>query len=115
MMTVMERYREIGTLMSLGYKRRHIIRIFLTESLIIGSIGTLGGIGLSIITIFFINLEGITMVLGEADAIMTIFPVYSGAFILFIVAIAFFATLLASVYPAFRASRLKPVEALASV
>jgi len=115
MMTVMERYREIGTLMSLGYKRRHIIRIFLTESLIIGCIGALGGIALSVITIFLINLKGITIVLGEADAVMVIFPAYSGFFIIFIVAIAFIVTLLASFYPALRASRLKPVEALASV
>lgn len=48
LMTVMERTREIGTLMALGYRRFHITLQFLIESAVIGLIGGMSGMILAV-------------------------------------------------------------------
>ncbi len=115
-MSIFERTQEIGTIMSMGTKRWQVMRLFLMEALILGIIG--GGIGI---------LSGIG--LGKIiSAIGIPFPSPPGATRPFLgkVAIvpsdlqfAFFlsisATLIAAIYPAYKASRLRIVDALRHV
>lgn len=61
MMTVFERVQEIGTLLALGTRRRHIILIFLFEGLVIGAIGGLLGLVAGYAAMHGINAAGITM------------------------------------------------------
>lgn len=112
-MNVLERTGEIGTLMALGNKSKQIIRLFITEGLLLGLIGgtagTLIGIGLASV----ISYVGIPM--PPAPGMSTGFTgeirVTSG-----LAAQAFFlailTALIASVYPAWKASKLKIVDAL---
>jgi putative ABC transport system permease protein len=112
-MNVLERTGEIGTLMALGNKSKQILRLFITEGLLLGLIGgtagTLIGIGLA----SAISYVGIPM--PPAPGMSTGFTgeirVTSGlaaqAFILAILTAA-----IASVYPAWKASKLKIVDAL---
>jgi putative ABC transport system permease protein len=112
-MNVLERTGEIGTLMALGNKSKQILRLFITEGLLLGliggTVGTLIGIGLA----SAISYVGIPM--PPAPGMSTGFTgeirVTSGlaaqAFILAILTAA-----IASVYPAWKASKLKIVDAL---
>jgi putative ABC transport system permease protein len=112
-MNVLERTGEIGTLMALGNKSKQILRLFITEGLLLGLIGgaagTLIGIGLA----SAISYVGIPM--PPAPGMSTGFTgeirVTSGlaaqAFILAVLTAA-----IASVYPAWKASKLKIVDAL---
>ncbi|RMF84931.1 MAG: FtsX-like permease family protein [Nitrospinota bacterium] len=100
--SVTERTREIGVRKAVGAKRRHILFQFLTEALILSATGGVIGI-----------------VLGWGGAALLnawIFPSISPPISLWAIALAFFFSLLVGtffgVYPAQKASRLDPIEAL---
>ena len=116
--SLIERTREIGILKALGTKNRTVLSIFLTESLIIGLVGTLIGIafGLGIADVFSkVQINGGGMAQGNravATGGMSITPVLTP--IVFIGALAFgtLVSVIFAIYPAWRASKLKPVDAL---
>ena len=120
--SLIERTREIGILKALGMKSRTVLLIFLGESVIIGLIGAVIGIGLGwilanvVAVVFggggpFAGMGGGQAAASGAGA-MRIVPVltptvFAGAMIFGIGVSVIFA-----IYPAWRASKLKPVEAL---
>ncbi len=107
--TVTERTREIGIRRSLGAKRRDITAQFLIEAMLQTSIGGVLGVVLGIIMVFgfppiyeFFTSEAIPAVLHVPSIFLGVgFAVLIGV--------------LAGLYPAFRASRLDPIEALRHV
>ena len=112
-MSVMERTGEIGTLMALGITRKKIMKLFLSEGFVIGLVGGLLGTALGVGLAMLISYIGIPMPPapgmdhGFTAAIrITNTLVYSGFFVALISAV------LASVYPAWKASRLEIVDAL---
>jgi lipoprotein-releasing system permease protein len=111
-MIVMEKTREIGILKSMGATSKMIMKIFMFEGFIIGIIGT--GLGLLVgYTLGFLQLEYKIISLPADVYILSAVPIkmYFTDF-LAIAGVALFLCLLASVYPAYRASRLEPVEAI---
>jgi len=119
LMAVFERIREIGILAALGMKRRQIVMMFVLEASIIGLVGiaignVLGGAVVAYLAkvSFYIGDMGAAvenMLLGTS--MYAKFDPASMA-MLSILTLAF--TLLASLYPAWFAGRLEPVEALHS-
>jgi putative ABC transport system permease protein len=110
-MSIIERYREIGILKSLGADNRDIRWLFLVESSSIGFIGSLLGLLFGwIITRIGSAVAKYFMVKQGAPSIeMFHLPIW-----LIILALVFGTTvsLLAGMYPASRASRIDPVQAL---
>jgi predicted lysophospholipase L1 biosynthesis ABC-type transport system permease subunit len=107
LITVFERYREIGTMKCLGAMDRHILLLFLVESIIQGFTGGVAGyilglIGAILSTGFTIGFTAILMV-----PIMEIITLLLGSIGLSMVLCG-----VATLYPAYRAARLHPVEAL---
>lgn len=112
-MSVMERTVDIGTSMALGIRRMRILGMFLLEGILLGIIaGALGGLlgyGLA----WLISAVGIPMPpapgmsRGFTGKVMITGGILGNALLL-----AVAATLLASAYPAWRASRLVVVDAL---
>ena len=104
LMVVMERTREIGVLRAMGWRRRRVLGLILQES---GYLGIGGGI------------MGIIVALGMGGLMSTI-PGLLGAFglvwtwdsLLRTIVIALVLGLLGGFYPALRATRLQPTEAL---
>ncbi|HRQ48781.1 MAG TPA: FtsX-like permease family protein, partial [Rhodocyclaceae bacterium] len=112
-MAVMERVGEIGTMMALGTRRSGIRSMFLLEGLILGVVGAAAGLVLGCVLALIISAVGIPMPPGpgmswgyEAGILL------SPANLMTAAGIALATTLLASVYPAWRASRLEIVDAL---
>jgi lipoprotein-releasing system permease protein len=109
---VMEKNRDIGILLSMGATRKAILWVFMLQGLIIGLLGTgVGlalGIGLSWIfdTYQLISLPEQVYYLSHVPFLVR--PVDFIVVGLLAVAVSFVAT----IYPAWRASRLDPVEAL---
>ena len=112
-MAVMERVGEIGTLMALGNRRRDILGIFLAEGCILGLLGAGVGLVLGILLGLLISAIGIPMPPGpvmawgyEAGILLSVENLGKAAII------ALVTTVLASIYPAWKASRLAIVDAL---
>ena len=112
LMTVMERTREIGTLMALGYQRKHILFLFLTES---AAIGLSGGVAALIVVaagIAYLGQTGMHFVLpGQTDATV-LHPYVSALFLSMVLVLALLSAVIAAFLPAYKASHMKPVEAL---
>jgi lipoprotein-releasing system permease protein len=109
---VMEKVRDIGTLVALGATSRGILSLFVLQGVIIGVFGTLLGLagGLSASWLMdhyqIIRLDPNVYFVPFVPFRVRLFD--SAAIALLAVAISFAAT----IYPAWRASRLDPVEAL---
>ena len=107
LVSVAERTREIGIRKALGAKPRHILGQFLAESVVLSMVGGLLGI-----------LTGFGFGLGAAFVIQQLAPgapftsIVSAESVLWAVGFSSAVGIFFGVYPAFRAARLDPVEAL---
>ena len=113
-MAVYERVREIGTIAAIGTLPGKILSMFLVEGFCLGAIGAVAGNILGIIIILFVNRFGITFDFGRQTGLVlsaTIAPLD----VLVISLIVIFISVVASLQPAFKASRMKPIEALRHV
>jgi ABC-type antimicrobial peptide transport system permease subunit len=103
LMAVLERTREIGALRALGWRRRAVLSLIMKESLLLGVLG--GAFGIIIAYLMVLILELIPFA-NTLDAIWT-FEIIARA-----IMIALLLGILGGIYPAFRATRMQPVEAL---
>jgi ABC-type antimicrobial peptide transport system permease subunit len=110
-MSILERTREIGIMKAIGGSERQIRVIFLVEASVIGLIGAFAGIALGWAITRVANLVVNTQILppGEDPVSLFYFPPY---LILGAIAFSVLVSLVAGVYPAFRAARIDPVRAL---
>jgi putative ABC transport system permease protein len=112
-MNVLERTGEIGTLMAVGFKRQRVLSLFALEGILLGLVGGAIGVSLGFGLAELISAIGIPMPPppgmeeGFTARINADWAVLTRAF-----AIAFLTTALASLYPAWKASRLDIVNAL---
>jgi len=107
LIAVYERYREIGTMKCLGALDQHVLKLFLVESIILALLGGSLGYGIGLVA----SIISVTFTLGFNIVLKT--PPTSllallGETILLSVALSTVATM----YPAYRAAKLDPVEAL---
>ncbi|UCH37676.1 MAG: ABC transporter permease [Candidatus Bathyarchaeota archaeon] len=117
--SLMERTREIGILKALGMKSRTVLSIFLSESILIGLLGAIIGIasgwGLAnVVAIVFSGGAGLMPARNTAamNGGMTITPVLTPSVIIGAFIFGLTVSIVFALYPAWRASRLRPVEAL---
>ncbi len=112
-MNVLERTGEIGTLMALGTPRRGILRLFVLEGLLLGLVGGVVGLAIGFVLAELLSRIGIPMppppgrTTGYSAQIILTWYLTIGAFL-----VAVLSTTLASLYPAWKASRLPVVDAL---
>ena len=113
----MERTREIGILKALGTKSRTVLLIFLSEAVIIGVIGGAIGIGLgwvlaNVVAIVFRGGGAFTGNQAAGNGGMAITPILTPTVFLGAMAFGIGVSVIFALYPAWRASKLKPVDAL---
>ena len=109
LMSVTERYREIGTMKCLGALDSFIIKLFLLESTFQGVAGTLAGIVVGLV---------MTMMLALIDYGMFVFQYFpTGGILRSALAAIVSGTLLSligAMLPAYKAAKMEPVEAMRS-
>lgn len=119
LMAVLERTHEIGIIKSMGMRDRGIVSLILTESLYIGTIGAAigGAIGssLSILTEktgidYSWALEKVEFPIPFMTSVF--YPKFALTYLITSIIFAIGMTLIATLYPAIKASRMAPVEAL---
>jgi ABC-type lipoprotein release transport system permease subunit len=104
LMSVLERTREIGVLRALGWRRARVLRMILHESLVLGVIGGVCGI--------FMGL-GLGKLLGMVPGTYgSIDLTYAPQLFVQAIVVAMVAGVVGGLYPAWRATRMRPVEAL---
>jgi lipoprotein-releasing system permease protein len=119
-MIVMEKQRDIGILRTLGTSGWSILNIFILEGLLIGLSGTIIGLGLGVTLSYYINpvAEVVAWFLG-VDLFNSTIYYFDGipvaivfADLVWITVSAVILTLVSTLYPAWSATRLNPVDAL---
>ncbi len=104
-MSVFERTREIGVLKAVGWKNRRILGMILGESIVLTLVAAVVGIVMGII--------GVEVLLNVIPSTGTVIkPVLTLDILLRAFAVAFLVGVVGGLYPAYRASRLAPTEAL---
>lgn len=112
-MSVLERTTEIGTSMAIGARRSEVMRLFLTEGALLGLAGGAAGVAIGSLLAALISAIGVPMppppgmAYGYDGRILVSSGLATDALVLALVT-----TLLASVMPAWRASRMNIVDAL---
>jgi putative ABC transport system permease protein len=116
-MSVLERTREIGTMMALGVRRARIGLLFLLEAAILAGAGA--GLGAAVaraVVGLLAARGGFAMAApGSRVARYHLVPVIPPAIIALAVAASIAGALCAAVYPSWKATRLRPVEALRAI
>jgi len=116
--SLMERTREIGILKALGMKSRTVLAIFISEAVIVGLLGATFGIGLGWVlanvaaTIFTGGGFAVAGEQGTVGGEFAITPVITPTVLLGAFGFGIAVSVIFAIYPAWRASKLKPVEAL---
>jgi putative ABC transport system permease protein len=113
MMSVFERIREIGTIAAIGTPPLTIVKLFLSEGLMLGIFGAVLGSIVSMGIIYVLGIIKITYNFGQQTGLI-LTPHLGINQILSVSIIVIIISLIASISPAFKASRLDPVEALRS-
>ena len=111
LMSVYERVREIGTMMSVGTRRNQVVVLFLAEAGMLGLCGALAGAVLGATVVIALGHSGVVAHPPGGDP-MTIHPVTTWAFVLRTMGLAVLGTLVAGMLPAWKAAHLRPADAL---
>ena len=104
LMSVLERTREIGVLRALGWRRRRVLGMIINESLLLGLVGGVVGILVAFgLTFLFSLIPMFGSILSPQWDVV----IFGRA-----LTVALLLGLLGGLYPAYRATRLQPIEAL---
>lgn len=117
LMAVLERVKEIGMLMAIGMNRQRIFRMIMMETIFLSITGTIVGIIVASLFSVIMGKVGINLSMGAAayeslgyDSI--IYPMLNWKMIIYTTIMVLIASLLSAIYPAIKALKLKPAEAI---
>ena len=113
-MAVYERIREIGTMAAIGTKPGKILFLFLIEGFFLGLTGTLVGIVFTCAVTYVINAVEISFNFGRQIGLV-LSPRLEPGQIFLISGIVILVSILAALQPAYKASRMEPINALRHV
>ena len=126
--SVNERTREIGILKSIGFKKRDVLVLFLSEAIVIGFaggiLGVVAGVGGSYLLPALISHQltssssssggGISGSSSNAASSFSFSPLIQPSVLVLAIVIALVVSIVASLYPAWKASTIDPITALRS-
>lgn len=117
LMAVMERTHEFGIDMAIGMANRRIFGMILTEALYLGMIGTIAGLAVSLGIYIPLSHSGWNLAmfsdsLKSVGVGTTIYPVLNASSIINTIVIIPLSAVIGAIYPALRAVKLQPVEAI---
>ncbi len=114
-MSVVERTREIGTLRAIGLRRAGVVRLFVTEALLLVGLGCLAGMALTLLVRAGVNAAGLSYIPPNATDRVLLLVGLDGARMLSTSGLLGLLGLVAAFFPARRAARRPVTESLAHV
>jgi len=111
-LVVVERRRDIAILSALGAKRRGVMLVFVIEGAIVGACGAVGGVVVGLLACALGNHYKIVSLSADVYSISTVPLNARLSETLIAGAIAFLMSVIATIYPARSAAKMKPVETL---
>ena len=111
-LVVVERRRDIAILNALGATRTGVMLLFVIEGAVVGAIGAIGGVVVGFAACFIGNYYRLVSLPADVYSISNVPLITRPTEMLLAALIAFALSVLATIYPARAASRLRPVEAL---
>ncbi len=113
-MAVYERIREIGTMSAIGTQPGKVLALFLSEGFLLGLAGTLAGIVISVGAVWVLNSVTLTFSFGRQEGLI-LAPTIAAGDVLTTALLTIMVAVLASLQPAWKASRMDPIKALRHV
>ncbi len=112
-MSVYERISEIGTIAAIGTPPRRILSLFLVEGFSMGLLSTVAGIFIGLGILWVMNITKIDFTFGSMN--VSLAPSIPAGEIVWVAVIVMLVSLFAGFQPAYKASRMEPVDALGHV
>ncbi|HUX54454.1 MAG TPA: FtsX-like permease family protein [Williamwhitmania sp.] len=117
LMVILERVRELGMLMAIGMSKGRVFSMIMVETVLLTTTGGVVGMMLGYGTVMItghtgINLSSVSQGLRAMGYSPMVYPHIDIFFLLMVTALVLITGLVASIFPAIRALKLKPVEAL---
>lgn len=103
LMSVFERTREMGVLRAVGWRRSRVLRLILSEALLLAFVGAVIGTALGVALVYAIR---------DVPLMGYVHGQFSPGLFIQVFVIAIFLGLFGGLYPAWRASKLSPLEAM---
>lgn len=113
LMAVYERIREIGTLAAIGTPPGKLLALYVGEGLMLGVLGTLVGIAISVAAVAWFNFRPLVFPFARQE--ITLLPTLPPGEIVLACVLVIAIAVLASLQPAWRAANMDPIEALRHV
>ena len=104
--------KEIGILRSVGASQGSVMKIFVWQGMILGFLGTAGGVTLGTITALLLKKYQFIKLASDVYYLDYLPVEIKAVDIAVIVAASLFLSFLSTLYPAYKASKLDPVEAI---
>jgi len=111
-LVVVERRRDIAILSALGATRAGVMLVFIIEGAVVGATGALAGVALGFVVCLIGNHYKLVSLPADVYSISNVPLTPRATEMIFAALVAFLLSVLATIYPARAASRLRPVEAL---
>ena len=120
LMAVLERIRELGMLMALGMKRTKVFLMIMLETIYLSTVGGPVGLLVGYLTISYLGKTGIDLTdysegLEAIGYDSVLYPILNASDYIQIVIGVLLTAFLASIYPAWKAIKLKPIDALHTI
>ena len=117
LMVVLERTKELGMLTAIGMNKKRVFRMIMLESVFLSLVGGVAGMIVSKLIIRLTATQGINFAsyaegLEAMGYTAHIYPVISTSFFITVTVLIIITGILSSVYPALKALKLDPAEAL---
>jgi putative ABC transport system permease protein len=117
-MSVFERVRELGMLMSIGMSKKRVFLMILFETIFLTISGAICGILVGIATIESLKYQGIDLTAVGGDSLNNfgfepvVYPQLDPSFYVFLTILVIITAIFTGIYPALKAIRLRPAEAV---
>jgi len=109
---VLRKTKEIGILNAMGTKKKSIVKIFILSGFLIGVIGTVSGTVFGVVVSLILNKYHIINLPGDVYFIKNLPVQVELSDVILVLVVALSISLVSTIYPAYKAANLAPVEAI---